>query len=94
MTVLYVDSFDHYATSELQEKDYSTNAGPIEHTIVGTGRRGTSCLSSQVAPGKFGLVMVKSEPCGSSHAAISSVKGFSLQYQSLIAIQPPGLRTR
>jgi hypothetical protein len=59
MTLLYVDSFDHYDTSELQEKDWSTNAGSIVHKITqGEGRRGGACLKSNVGIGQFSLVAI------------------------------------
>ncbi len=60
MTLLFVDSFDHYASAEMNQKGYTTNAGPIEHTIVPAGgRRGTQCLSSEVGISKQGLVLQK-----------------------------------
>lgn len=40
MALLYCDSFDHYATADLTEKNWS---GVVQHTIVGGGRNG-SCL--------------------------------------------------
>ena len=58
MTLLFVDSFDHYDTTEFQEKGYTTNAGTIKHKIsIGEGRRGTNCLKSNVGLGEFSLVL-------------------------------------
>ena len=43
MSLLYIDSFDHYATADLAAKGWSV--GSIAFVDVGTGRRGGNCLS-------------------------------------------------
>ena len=44
MTLLFIDGYDHYATAELNQKDYSFSLADNHAIVAGQGRRGTQCF--------------------------------------------------
>lgn len=58
MTLLYLDSFDHYASAELTDKGYSSSfpASPNHFIYPGQGRRGGQAMGSGVG-GVLGITV-------------------------------------
>jgi len=46
MTLLFIDSFDHYDTAEIPDKGYSEFLGTNHSIAIAGGRRGGNCLTS------------------------------------------------